>query len=152
MASLPVERFHITYSFAVTRIDFAGPIKVTSSRDRGITSTKGYICIFVCFASRAVHVEIVLDLPTKKFLAAFDRFYNRRNMPQSIHSDNGRPFRVPSERHASFSRKTRHRFERWNSISITWESPGNFPLLVDPILSDCERQQWSFSSTTTDEC
>ena len=74
MASLPIERLDLEYPFTVTGGDFAGPIKVTPLKGRGIQSTKGYICIFVCFGMRATHIEIVSDLSTKAFLAAFERF------------------------------------------------------------------------------
>ena len=76
MSSLPIDRLVFTYPFAATGVDYAGPIKVTPSRGLGITSTKGYICIFICLVTRAVHVEIASDLSTKTFLAAFDRFHN----------------------------------------------------------------------------
>ena len=55
---LPAERPSPDYPFAVTGLDYAGPIKVTQSKGREIISTKGYICIFVCFVTRAVHIEI----------------------------------------------------------------------------------------------
>ena len=46
MARFPADWLHLTYPFADTGLDYAGPIKVTPSRGHGITSTKGYICIF----------------------------------------------------------------------------------------------------------
>lgn len=38
---------------------------------------KIYIAVFVCFSVKAVHFEIVSDLTTNAFLAAFDRFVAR---------------------------------------------------------------------------
>ena len=47
MACLPPDRLVYEYQFATTSLDYAGSIKVTPSRGRGITSSKGYICIFI---------------------------------------------------------------------------------------------------------
>ena len=58
MASLPIERLDLVYPFAVTGLDFAGPIKETPSKGRGITSTKGYICIFICFVTKFSEADI----------------------------------------------------------------------------------------------
>ncbi|GFV03937.1 integrase catalytic domain-containing protein [Trichonephila clavipes] len=41
---------------------------------------------------KAIHLEIVSDLTTEAFLAAFKRFVARRGRPIEIHSDNGRNF------------------------------------------------------------
>ena len=92
MAPLPFERLVLTFFLAATGVDYAGYIKVTPHRGRGITSTKEFICIFICFATRAMRIEIASDLTSKAFLAAFDRFSNRRNLPGSMHSDNGTNF------------------------------------------------------------
>ena len=35
---------------------------------------KCYICVFVCFASKAVHIELAMDMFSKAFLNAFNRF------------------------------------------------------------------------------
>ena len=53
---------------------------------------KAYICIFVCFSTRAVHIELVSDLTTDAFLGALVRFTNRRGTPAHIYSDNGTNF------------------------------------------------------------
>ena len=53
MSSLPIERLVFTYPFVATGVDYAGTINVTSSKGRGIMSTKGYICIFICLVKRA---------------------------------------------------------------------------------------------------
>jgi hypothetical protein len=38
--------------------------------------TKGYIAIFVCFATKAVHIEVVTSLTTQAFLAAWETFHS----------------------------------------------------------------------------
>nr|XP_039147372.1 uncharacterized protein LOC120284346 isoform X2 [Drosophila simulans] len=52
----------------------------------------GYVCVFVCFSTKAIHLEPTSDLTTEKFLAAFARFVARRGCPQRVHSDNGKTF------------------------------------------------------------
>jgi len=54
--------------------------------------TKGYIAIFVCFVTMAVHTEVVTSLTTEAFLAALRRFIARRGKPQTLYSDNGTNF------------------------------------------------------------
>lgn len=53
---------------------------------------KTYIAIFVCLATKAIHLEIVSELTTKAFIAALDRFTSRRGLTAHIHSDHGTNF------------------------------------------------------------
>jgi len=48
--------------------------------------------VFVCLNVKAVHLELVSDLSTSAFLAAFDRFVARRGLPTTIYSDCGTNF------------------------------------------------------------
>ena len=59
---------------------------------------KAYLCVFVCLSTKAVHLEVVSDLSTEAFLAAFSRFVSRRGLPALIRSDCGTNF-VGSNRH-----------------------------------------------------
>uniref|UniRef100_A0AAG5DS52 Integrase catalytic domain-containing protein n=1 Tax=Anopheles atroparvus TaxID=41427 RepID=A0AAG5DS52_ANOAO len=45
-----------------------------------------------CFATKAVHLELVGDLSTQGFIAALRRFTCRRGVPEHLHSDNGKNF------------------------------------------------------------
>lgn len=53
---------------------------------------KIYIAVFICFITKAVHLEVVTDLSTDAFLAAFDRFTARRGLPSDVFSDCGTNF------------------------------------------------------------
>ncbi|XP_058827787.1 uncharacterized protein LOC131687709 [Topomyia yanbarensis] len=53
---------------------------------------KAFIAVFICFATKAVHLELVCDLSTDAFVAALRRFIARRGNPAEIHSDNGTNF------------------------------------------------------------
>ncbi|XP_075150605.1 uncharacterized protein LOC142224702 [Haematobia irritans] len=92
MAPLPPERFTFSPPFQVSGIDFAGPFELKSSTLRKATITKGYACVFVCFSTKAVHLEACSDLSSVAFEAAFVRFVGRRGLPCRIFSDNGRNF------------------------------------------------------------
>ncbi|XP_065356158.1 uncharacterized protein LOC135950551 [Calliphora vicina] len=90
MAALPPEGSEITRPFANT--DFAGPFYVKSYSGQACRISKGYVCVFVCFSTKAIHLEASSDLSTQAFLAAFSRFVSRRGCPLNLYSDNGTTF------------------------------------------------------------
>ncbi|XP_075156248.1 uncharacterized protein LOC142229564 [Haematobia irritans] len=92
MATLPPERTTLTRPFTNTGVDYAGPFDIKTYSGRGCRITKGYICLFVCFCTRAIHLEAVSELSTPAFLAALTRFVSRRGCPNIIYSDNVRNF------------------------------------------------------------
>jgi len=92
MASLPEERVSNPVCFEITGVDFAGPFDIKNFVGRRCIITKGYVCLFVCFATKAIHLEATTDLSSATFLAAFSRFVGRRGCPAKIYSDNGTNF------------------------------------------------------------
>lgn len=92
MGQLPAARVTPARPFKCSGVDYAGPINVRTSKGRGHHAYKGYICLFVCMATKAVHIEVVSDLTTQGFLAAFRRFVSRRGHCSDIWSDNGTNF------------------------------------------------------------
>ncbi|XP_062534626.1 uncharacterized protein LOC134203792 [Armigeres subalbatus] len=72
-------------------IDFWGPIYL-KPRHRRDAPPKAYVSVFVCFSTKAVHLELVVDLSTAKFLQAFRRFISRRGLCTDVYSDNGKNF------------------------------------------------------------
>lgn len=48
--------------------------------------------MFVCFATKAIHIELVSDLTTQSFLNALNRFFDRRGKGAAIYSDNATNF------------------------------------------------------------
>lgn len=92
MSALPPERADISRPFTNTGLDFAGPFDIKTYSGRACRITKGYVCIFVCFSTKAIHLEATSDLSTSTFLAAFSRFVSRRGCPLHLHSDNGQTF------------------------------------------------------------
>ncbi|XP_053699039.1 uncharacterized protein LOC128746010 [Sabethes cyaneus] len=74
---------------------YCGPVYLKSpTRRRG--PTEAYIAIFVCFITKAVHIELVSDLSTAAFLSALRRFTARRGYVRELHSDNGTAFKGAS--------------------------------------------------------
>ncbi|XP_041450114.1 uncharacterized protein LOC121404525 [Drosophila obscura] len=92
MGDLPASRVTFSRPFTCTGVDFAGPFDVKSLTGRACRISKGYVCVFVCFFTKAIHLEATSDLYTDTFLAAFARFVARRGCPHEVQSDNGRNF------------------------------------------------------------
>ncbi|XP_055633459.1 uncharacterized protein LOC129773830 [Toxorhynchites rutilus septentrionalis] len=92
MGSLPPARVVPSPPFAVTGVDYAGPCWIKHGTRRP-TLTKAYIAVYVCMATKAIHLEAVSDLSTDAFLASLKRFVSRRGLVQQLHSDNGTNFR-----------------------------------------------------------
>ena len=92
MGELPQARSHPAPTFSQVGVDFAGPISLKLGHTRKPVIVKAYIGLFVCLVTKAVHIELVSDLSTDAFLAAFHRFVARRSYPADVHSDNGTNF------------------------------------------------------------
>lgn len=46
----------------------------------------------MCFAVKAIHLELLSDLSTQTFLAALKRFFSRRGKSSKFYCDNGGSF------------------------------------------------------------
>ena len=92
MGQLPASRTTPSPPFNTTGIDYAGPFTIKKGHTRKPVLLKAYLAIFICFSTKAVHLEVVSDLTTEAFLAALKRFISRRGLPTDIHSDNGTNF------------------------------------------------------------
>ncbi|GBP75078.1 hypothetical protein EVAR_48759_1 [Eumeta japonica] len=67
MSDLPADRVTSSGVFNTVQTDFAGPFFVKASKLRNAKLLKAYLCVFVCSASKAVHLEVVGDLVLKEF-------------------------------------------------------------------------------------
>lgn len=92
MAALPAARVSPSRPFLHCAMDYSGAIMVRSTRGRGHHATKAYIAVFVCLATKAVHLELVSDLTTTGFIAAYERFVSRRGRCTDLYSDNATNF------------------------------------------------------------
>lgn len=92
MGSLPSDRVRPSRAFTIVGVDFAGPITTLVNKGRGRKTNKTYIALFICFSTKAIHLEAVSELTTAAFLATLRRFIGRRGRPCTIYSDNGTNF------------------------------------------------------------
>ena len=92
MGQLPSVRATPAPPFTATGADFAGPFTLRKGHTRKPVWVKGYTCIFVCLTTKAVHIELVMDLSTDSFIASLKRFVSRRGLPSTVMTDNGTNF------------------------------------------------------------
>ncbi|XP_068987504.1 uncharacterized protein [Bombus flavifrons] len=92
MGDLPEARITESRPFTNVGIDYCGPLYIKERRNRNRSKVKVYVAIFVCLATKAVHIELVSDLTTDAFLAVLRRFISRRGYCATILTDNGTNF------------------------------------------------------------
>lgn len=80
MGSLPSSRVKVSRPFSKVGVDYAGPLPMSECRWRKFGQYKIYVAIFVCMATKSVHLEIVTKLSTEASLAVFDRDVGFRRM------------------------------------------------------------------------
>jgi len=93
MGSLP--QMHVTRptrAFLHCGVDYAGPVAIRASAGRGVVTRKAYIAIFICMATRAIHLELVGNYSTSAFIDAYSRFCARRGMPCAMYFDKATTF------------------------------------------------------------
>lgn len=96
MGDLPSPRVNPSRPFSHTGVDYYGPFDIKQHKGRNAKSTKCYIAVFICLAVKAIHLELVSDLTTEAFLAAFRRFSSRRGHCSDIYSDQATNFKGAS--------------------------------------------------------
>lgn len=72
MGQLSTARVQPSRAFLHTSVDYMGAFLVKRYNARRVRIVdKAYAAVFVCMATRAVHIELVSALTTEAFLAAF---------------------------------------------------------------------------------
>ncbi|XP_073835826.1 uncharacterized protein [Musca autumnalis] len=92
MGILPNYRVNVSAPFTHCGVDYAGPIYMKCSNGRGQRAYKGYVAVFICMATKAIHLEPVSSLTSEAFLAALKRLFARRGKSSHMYSDNGTNF------------------------------------------------------------
>lgn len=92
MADLPAARVRPCRPFEHVGVDYAGSLQIRELQLRKSRVCKIYVAVFVCFSVKAIHLEVVTELSSAAFLAAFDRFVARRGVPSDVYSDCGTNF------------------------------------------------------------
>ena len=91
--------------FNSTGFDCFGPFDA----ERGRKHEKRYGLIFICLASKAIHLEVLYSLSTDSFINGLRRFICRRGTVSSLLSDNGTNFR-------GAQRELKSALQEWNCI------------------------------------
>jgi len=89
---LPEARVNISKPFSKIEVDYCDPVFVRDRVRRNSKQYRAYVAIFVCMATKAVHIELVEDMTTEAFIGTLKRFIAKRELPSNIYSDNGRNF------------------------------------------------------------
>jgi len=122
-AQLPSDRVKASKPFAVTGIDFAGPLYIKV----GNNMHKAYITLFTCASTRAVHLELCNYMSTDKFLMALQRFVGRRVLPNTIYTYIARTFHAVnvefSDLRKQLSASKTHQFLAHNGIVWKFIAP-----------------------------
>ncbi|GFW91888.1 integrase catalytic domain-containing protein [Trichonephila clavipes] len=93
MRNLPSERVTPRAPFLNSGVDFCGPFQIKFKNQREGIFSKVYVAIFVCLATKAIHLEAVNDLTTEAFIAALKRLCARRGRISTLMSDNATNFK-----------------------------------------------------------
>ena len=89
MADLPPSRLQIdTPPFAYCGVDCFVPLLVKQRRSQ----VNRYGCLFTCLTSRAIYIEVAMDLTTDAFINALRHFLSKRGPVLHFFSDNGTNF------------------------------------------------------------
>lgn len=123
MGNLPAARVTEGRPFISSGVDYCGPFFIKERRFRNRARVKIYVAVFICFATKAVHLEIVSDLTTEAFIAALKRFVARRGICRNLYSDNGTNF-VGANNELSELQQILSKDEKFNhfltSKTISW--------------------------------
>ncbi|GFW41305.1 integrase catalytic domain-containing protein [Trichonephila clavipes] len=93
MGNLPSERITPSAPFLNSGVDFCRPFQIKFKNQRKGIFSKVYVAIFVCLATKAIHLEAVTDLTTEAFIAALKRLCARRGRISTLMSDNATNFK-----------------------------------------------------------
>ena len=115
---LPQERVSDLTPFEVTGVDYTGAITIDDPETGGCK--KIYVVLFTCATTRAVHLELAVDMSADTFLNVFRRFVARRSCPKVMISDNGTNFQLGSNLLSKLIEEDRIQ-EELTSINCIWK-------------------------------
>nr|XP_042897248.1 uncharacterized protein LOC122269233 [Parasteatoda tepidariorum] len=92
MGDLSAERVTSSSAFLNAGIDLCGPFEIKYKGQRKGTLRKIYVALFICMATKAVHIEFVSDLTSEALIATLKRFFARRGRSSLVFSDNATNF------------------------------------------------------------
>jgi len=86
MGQLPLARVTVACPFVNAGIYYVGPFEIKSGNTRSKTTTKYYVLLFICVATKAIHLELVSNLTSEAFIAAL-KCFARRGLIDHLYSD-----------------------------------------------------------------
>ena len=89
MGDLPAERMVESFAFQFIGMDYCGLFYIKDSSQK---LQRSYAAIFICFTTKAIHLEPVENLTKEDCLNTLKRFTGRRGTPQAIDSDHSTTF------------------------------------------------------------
>ena len=93
LAPLPASRVSESPPFSHTGLDYMGPLYINENSE----IKKAWVCLMTCMVTRAVHLEMVLNMTSIAFLNALRRFIAGRGKPDEIVCDNTMQFKLANE-------------------------------------------------------
>ena len=91
--ALPSYRVTCNHAFENVGLDFAGPLYCKDDFSSVNKMFKCYILLFTCCVTRAVHLELTVDVNSQSVILALRRFIGRRGIPRLFVSDNFKSFK-----------------------------------------------------------
>ena len=88
MCQLPLAIVSVTRTFLNAGVNYVGPFEIKIDNTRRNTTTICYVALFICMATKAIHLELLFILTTEAIIAALTRFIDRRVLIDHLYSDN----------------------------------------------------------------
>ena len=116
-APLPTFRTEMTEPFAVTGVDFAGPLLYRANKK---STRKAYVALYTCATTRAVHLKLSKSMEADEFKRGLKEFVARRGTPDKIVSDNAQTFKATKQWLELLTKDT-DLFNYLTAQRITWQ-------------------------------
>lgn len=148
MSSLPSDRVTVSRPFCYCGVNYAGPVILWEGKRCSARNHKAYIAFFMCFATKAIHIELVSKLISDTFLAAFRRFISQKGKPVCMYSDNGTSFVGANKQLKKLNDfvKANRRKQTSGHFSVIREPRGHLYRQMRRTLGVCKRRQWNLPS------
>ena len=88
---MPKDRISQSPAFTHIGVDYFGPLYF---KNKDKSRSKAWVALFVCMATRAVHMELVPSMSAADFMLALRKFVARRGTPTTMMSDNALSFKL----------------------------------------------------------
>jgi hypothetical protein len=121
------------------RLLHVAPLEIKDGNTRSKTITKCYITLFICMATKAIHLELVSDLTSEAFSTALKCFIARRGLIDHLYSDSGSNF-VGANRELKAFFKAEEFLRQVHNYAAKTQFPWHFIPPNSPHVKDCGKQ------------